>query len=124
MGPGTWLSALRRAWKGSRLLGRGFRLEDARRLEEARDAFLRAREAAGPASGGPLEGALDSVRLTATMRLSCLEAALGDRARAEAFAREGLGLCAAARLSARGTRDLAFLREWEGWARRYLASPP
>jgi hypothetical protein len=58
------------------------------------------------------------------MRLACLEAALGEHALAQAFAREGLGLCAAARLSARGARDLAFLREWEGWARRYLASRP
>ena len=118
MGPRTWLSALRRAFAGSLLVRSGYRLEDARRLEEARDAFRRALETAGPASGGPLEGALDSVRLTATTRLSCLEAALGDHARAEALAREGLGLCAAARLSARATRELVFLREWEGWARR------
>jgi hypothetical protein len=124
MGTRTWISALRRAFAGSRLVGRGIRLEGARRLEEARDAFLSAREAAGPAGGGPLEGALDSVRLTATTRLSCLSAALGDHPRAEAFAREGLGLCAAARLSARGTRKLAFLAEWEAWARRYLAGRP
>ncbi|HSN93030.1 MAG TPA: hypothetical protein VLS93_17495 [Anaeromyxobacteraceae bacterium] len=120
----TWafLSALRRAVAGGRLVGRGFRLERARRLAEAREAFRRAREAAGPAAAGPLEGALDSVRLTATMRLACLEAALGEDAGAVALAREGLALCAAARLSSRGVRDLAFLRDWEIWARQYLST--
>lgn len=124
MGTRTWLSALGRALAGSRLVRKGFRLEGGRRLEEARDAFRRAREAAGPALEGPLQGALDAVRLTATMRLACLEAVLGEHAPAEDHAREGLALCAAARLSSRGVRDLAFLREWEGWARRYLASRP
>jgi hypothetical protein len=100
------------------------RLEDARRLEEARDAFRGAREAAGATGEGPLQSALDAIRLTATTRLACLEAALGEDERAAALAREGLALCTAARISAPRTRRLPFLREWEGWARRYLSRRP
>jgi hypothetical protein len=119
-----WLRQLRRTMRGARLVDKGQLLERAGRLEEAREFYTRARETAGPPERGAFEGALDSVRLMAVTRLACVAAALEDHPAAETAAREGLGLCAAARISAPLARKLEFVAEWEGWARRYLSSRP